>query len=196
MEVESGLIAQSFARKTFARSLRFIRSRLASSVSKIRPYLIYDLEYGSGTTIGAFVRLKIVDGGSCALGMGVTIENNADIVASGGKIHVGANVFIGRGTTIVAIEEIRIGKNTMIAENVTIRDQNHIVGFGQPLRESGLIARPINIGENVWIGANCCVLKGVSIGSNSVIGAGSVVTKSLPDNVICAGTPARIIRTF
>ena len=79
----------------------------------------------------------------------------------------------------------------MIGPNVTIVTVNHDIN---PKTRINASAKPVKIGKNVWIGADCTILPGVIIGENSIIGAGSVVTKNIPNNVIVAGNPAKLIR--
>ena len=103
------------------------------------------------------------------------------------------NVFIGHGVTIVARKSITIGNNSQIAEYVTIRDQNHQVG-SQLIRCSDYDTQTISIGEDVWLGAKCTVLKGTIISDKAVIGANSVVTKDIPAATINAGVPSKCLK--
>ena len=110
-------------------------------------------------------------------------------------IEIGDNTRI-NGASIHATEKISIGKNCLIAANVTIIDSD---GHGLSPVQRNLInpvSQPVIIEDNVWIGINSIILKGVRIGRNSVIGAGSVVTKDIPSNCVAAGNPARVIKTF
>jgi acetyltransferase-like isoleucine patch superfamily enzyme len=110
-----------------------------------------------------------------------------------------AEIFIGKrsgfsGTVIGAAESIKIGDNVSCGANVTITDFDwHNLN---PSQRSGPIevSSPVVIEDNVWLGLNCLVLKGVHIGKNSIIGANSVVASSIPANVIAVGNPARIVR--
>jgi len=140
------------------------------------------------------VVLRIVDGGKCFMGANVVVERFCEVTGGGVGITIGSNTFIGQGSIIVSKSCIKIGDNCLIAEQVTIRDQNHIVAPDILVRESGFEVRAIEIGDNVWIGAKACILAGVTIGSGSVIGAGSVVTKDIPSHSIAVGNPARVIR--
>ena len=88
---------------------------------------------------------------------------------------------------------MRVGDNVFIAPHVGIYTAGHPLDIGQ--RNAGLeYARPITIGNNVWIGGHVVLLPGVSIGDNTTIGAGSVVTKNIPANVLAVGNPCRVIR--
>lgn len=118
------------------------------------------------------------------------------LLQSRGRLLVGPGAFIGQGSVIVAREEITIGRDALIAEYVTIRDQDHVFGGPLPTARNGFSTAPVRIGDNVWLGAKVTILKGVSIGHNVVVGANSVVTSDLPDNVVAVGTPARVVREF
>ena len=111
----------------------------------------------------------------------------------GWNIEVGENFSANYNLTVLDVGKVTIGDNVMIAPNVSIYTAGHPVH--PESRNSGYeYGIPVSIGNNVWIGGNVVILPGVSIGDNVVIGAGGVVTKSIPDNVIAAGNPCRIIR--
>lgn len=111
----------------------------------------------------------------------------------GRHVHLGNNVYINFNSTFVDDAQIYIGDGTMIAPNVTIIAASHPIS--PKLRAEGYgCNKPVYIGKNVWIASNVTILPGVHIGDNSVIGAGSVVTKDIPSNVIALGNPAKILR--
>ncbi|UUC44686.1 sugar O-acetyltransferase [Flavobacterium cerinum] len=113
----------------------------------------------------------------------------------GYNIHVGDNFFSNFNFTVLDEAEVRIGNNVLIAPNVSIYTVNHAVNVAE--RNAGIeYAKPVHIADNVWIGGNTVILQGVTIGENSIIGAGSVVTKSIPANVIAAGNPCRVIKAI
>lgn len=142
------------------------------------------------------VRLKATDGASITLDAGVTVERNCTLLAKYGRIHIGENTFIGENSILVTNSNITIGSDCLIAAGVTIRDQDHrFEDTTIPIRMQGNISAPINIGTDVWLGSRVTVLKGVSIGSHSIAGANSLITKNVPPNVIVVGTPAKIIKT-
>jgi acetyltransferase-like isoleucine patch superfamily enzyme len=94
----------------------------------------------------------------------------------------------------VSHERIAIGANTMIAHNCSLMDFNHGIAAGGPPSQLPGRTAEVVIGEDCWLGAGVIVLPGVRIGDGTVVDAGSVVTKSLPGNVVAAGVPARVIR--
>ena len=111
----------------------------------------------------------------------------------GYNIEIGENFYANMNCTILDAAKVTFGDNVFIAPGCGFYTAGHPLDAGQ--RNRGLeYARPITIGDNVWIGAQACVLPGVTIGNNSVIGAGSVVTKDIPANVVAAGNPCRIIK--
>jgi len=180
----------------FKRLIRSTISQASYAVAKLRPKLIQDLECGSNTRIYGDVRFRVTDGGYCYLGNNVVVERFCEVTASGGSIKIGDNSFIGQGSIIVSKSSIFLGSNCLIAENVTIRDQNHRFALDRQINESGFKVGVVYIGDNVWIGAKACILPGVIIGEGVIVGAGSVVTKSLPSRVVAAGNPARVIRNY
>lgn len=111
----------------------------------------------------------------------------------GKNITVGKNVFINACCHFQDQGGITLGDNCLVGHNVVFATLNH--GFAPEERQSMLPA-PIVVGRNVWIGSNSTILQGVTIGDNSIIAAGSVVTKDVPANAIVAGVPARLIRSI
>ncbi|UTW60648.1 acyltransferase [bacterium SCSIO 12741] len=102
---------------------------------------------------------------------------------------------VGAYCTIEAMQSITIEKDTLIAERVTIRDQNHrFEEVGKNIAEQGFDVAPVLIKPNVWIGAEVVVLKGVEIASGTVVGAGSVVNRSLLEKAVYAGNPAQKVK--
>ncbi|WP_455671863.1 sugar O-acetyltransferase [Phocaeicola sp.] len=111
----------------------------------------------------------------------------------GYNIEVGENFFINMNCVILDEAKVTFGDNVFIAPGCGFYTAGHPLDVEQ--RNKGLeYAYPITIGNNVWIGGHVCVLPGVTIGDNTVIGAGSVVTKNIPANVLAAGNPCRVIR--
>lgn len=109
-------------------------------------------------------------------------------------IRIGSKVRINNNLHCCAFGEISIGDSTLIGANVVIMDcDGHEINPTSRDSSCGQQAN-IAIGQNVWIGSNVMILKGVTIGDNSIIGAGSVVTKPIPSNVIAAGNPCRVLK--
>lgn len=113
-----------------------------------------------------------------------------------GRIIIGENVLIDDFVYIMAHEKIEIKRNTKIAAFTFITDFNHkFKDKTSSLRDQGYETKPVEIGENTWIGTHAVILPGVKIGNRAVIGAGSVVTKSIAQNAVAVGNPAKEINT-
>lgn len=108
-------------------------------------------------------------------------------------ITVGARTFINYNLTALDVAPITIGEDCQIGPNVQLLTPTHPVE-PQPRRDRLEAAKPISIGDNVWLGGGAIVLPGVTIGDNSVIGAGAVVTRDVPANSVAVGNPARVVR--
>ena len=111
----------------------------------------------------------------------------------GSHIEVGKNFFANYNCTIIDVAKVKIGDNCQMAPNVAIYTAGHPL---HPVSRSSMYEYGISvtIGDNVWIGGNTVIMPGVHIGNNTVIGAGSVVTKDIPDWVVAVGNPCRVIR--
>ena len=125
---------------------------------------------------------------------GVQLDRGVTLLVSGEsrgaeKIVIGRAAYINRATMIDASERVEIGEHAMIGPFCYVTDHDHKIGTADEL-----VSEPTRIGAGCWLGAHVTVLKGVSIGDGSVVGAGSVVTKSLPENVVAVGNPARVLR--
>lgn len=111
----------------------------------------------------------------------------------GFNISIGKNFYTNHNVTILDGAKVTFGDNVFIAPNCVFSTAGHAINSEQ--RSRGLeIALPITVGDNVWIGTNVSVLPGVTIGNNTIIGAGSVVNKNIPEGVIAAGNPCKVIR--
>ncbi|MFD7389063.1 sugar O-acetyltransferase [Streptomyces sp. NPDC059852] len=113
----------------------------------------------------------------------------------GGNITVGARTFVNYNLTALDVAAITIGEDCQIGPGVQLLTPTHPLEPG-PRRDKLEAARPIVIGDSVWLGGGAIVLPGVTIGDNSVIGAGAVVTRDVPGNVVALGNPARPVRTL
>lgn len=113
----------------------------------------------------------------------------------GYNIYLGKEVMMNYGCVLLDVCKITIGENTLIGPHVQIYTACHAIDSKE--RKEGIeYGKPVTIGQNVWIGGNATILPGVSIGDNSIIGAGSVVTKDIPANVIACGNPCKVIRSI
>ncbi|HDR7951138.1 TPA: sugar O-acetyltransferase [Bacillus toyonensis] len=113
----------------------------------------------------------------------------------GYNIEVGDNFFANFDCIILDCGKVSIGDNVWLGPRVQIYSVNHATE-PQARREGYEIAAPVNIADNVWVGGNTVINMGVSIGENSIIGSGSVVTKDIPPNVVAVGNPCRVIKTI
>ncbi|MBR3078170.1 MAG: sugar O-acetyltransferase [Oscillospiraceae bacterium] len=126
-------------------------------------------------------------------GEGCYVEPPFHANFGGGHVHFGREVYANFNLTLVDDTHIYVGDHTMIGPNVTLCTAAHPID--PALREQGYqYNRPVRIGRNCWLGAGVIVLPGVSIGDNTVVGAGSVVTRDLPANVVAVGSPCRVLR--
>ena len=150
-----------------------------------------------GVTISRSVKLQATDGGEIIIGKGCYLSQGASVIAKGARVELGENTFIGLWSTIVSISGINIGRDCLVAERITIRDQNHVINgdLSIPISRAGFESAPILIGNNVWLGAGVIVLKGVCLGDGSVVAANAVVTESVKELQVVAGVPAKLINT-
>ena len=111
----------------------------------------------------------------------------------GFNIEFGENFYSNHNLVILDANKVKFGDNVFIGPNCGFYTSGHPLDY--ETRNKGLeYAKPITVGDNVWIGGNVCVMPGVTIGSNVVIGAGSVVTKDIPSNTVAVGSPCKVIR--
>lgn len=125
----------------------------------------------------------------------VWIGDGTKIRCHEGAVQIGAKTVMGQECTISAYRRVRIGEECVIADRAMFIDFDHgVVEVERPIRSQGIYMRDVVVGSNVWIGYGACVLRGVRVGDNSIVGTNSVVTKDVPANAVVAGIPARIIR--
>ena len=116
------------------------------------------------------------------------------IVSDGASLEFGASVFVGRGTEFDVLERVTVGDHSVIAPGCFITDHNHGIAPGRRIDEQVCVSSPVEIGCDVWLGANVVVVSGVKIGDGAVVGANAVVTRDVPSMAIVAGVPAKILR--
>lgn len=172
------------------------KARLVSRGARSRIYRTAILDNFSGSP------------GNITIGSNTHIRGQLLVFPNGGKIQLGDYCYVGEHARIWSMQSIRIGNHVLISHGVNIHDNNshslsakhrreHIraifEGGGHPRELSDVRAADIQIKDNVWIGFQATILKGVTIGTGAVVGACSLVTKSVPDYAIVAGNPASII---
>ncbi len=127
------------------------------------------------------------------IGEGCYIEPPFYANHGGRHVHFGKNIYANFHLTMVDDTHIYVGDCTMFGPNVTVATAGHPIL--PELREQAYqYNAPVHIGRNCWLGAGVIVLPGITIGDNSVIGAGSIVTKDIPENVVAVGNPCRVLR--
>jgi acetyltransferase-like isoleucine patch superfamily enzyme len=145
--------------------------------------------------LGRGLELKIEPAGEIRFGRFVWIGDGTKIRCHEGVVEIGDKTVMGQECTISAYQRVRIGDECVIADRAMFIDFDHgMVEVERPIRLQGIYKRDVEVGNNVWIGYGACVLRGVSVGDNAVIGTNSVVTKDVPANAVVGGIPARIIR--
>jgi len=141
------------------------------------------------------VKLEIGRNATLRIGRWAWIGHASKIRVHEGEVQIGAKTVIGQECTISAYQHVSIGRECIVADRVMLIDFDHgVTEVERPIRAQGIYKRDVRVGHNVWIGYGACILRGVSVGENSVIGTSAVVTKDVPDNAIVAGVPARVIR--
>jgi acetyltransferase-like isoleucine patch superfamily enzyme len=141
------------------------------------------------------VKLEIGPEATVRIGRWAWIGHDCKIRSHEGEVSIGAKSVIGQECTISSYQHVSIGRECIIADRVMLIDFDHgVTEVERPIRAQGIYKRDVRVGNNVWIGYGACVLRGVSVGDNSVIGTSAVVTKDLPENAVAAGVPARVVR--
>ena len=150
---------------------------------------------GKGSSICGKTRMDVLPFNDFTIGKNSTIEDFSVVNNGMGSVHIGDNTRV--GISNVLIGPIQIGNHVIIAQNVVLSGLNHgYEDINTPIRLQPCTTAQITIGNDSWIGANVVITAGVIIGRHVIVAAGSVVTKSVPDNSIVAGNPARIIKQY
>ena len=161
------------------------------------PLLFFKFTLRNNLFVNKRANIKNID--KLDLGKDIVIGYDVRINFFGNqKLIIEDDVYICHRVSFIVGDSITIGKYTVIASDVCFVSENHGIDLEKriPYQKQELILAPINIGENCWIGEKVIILPGVVLGNNVVIGAGSVVTKSVPDNCIAVGNPAKIIKKY
>ncbi len=141
------------------------------------------------------VKLEIGPAATLRIGRWAWIGHDCKIRVHEGEVRIGAKTVIGQECTISAFQHVSIGRECILADHVMLIDFDHgVTEVERPIRLQGIYKRDVNIGHNVWMGYGACVLRGVTIGENSIVGTSSVVTRDFPANAVLGGSPARLIR--
>jgi acetyltransferase-like isoleucine patch superfamily enzyme len=145
--------------------------------------------------LGRGLEIQVAPGARIDFGRFVWIGEGSKIRCHEGLVEIGDKTVLGQDCTISAYKRVRIGEQCVIADRAMFIDFDHgVVEVERPIRSQGIYKRDVEVGSNVWIGYGACILRGVRVGDNSIIGTNSVVTKDVPANAVVAGIPARIIR--
>lgn len=150
---------------------------------------------GGPVFFGSGLELQIARRGRIEFGRFVWIGHGTKVRCHEGVVEIGDKTVLGQECTISAYRRVRIGAQCVIADRAMFIDFDHgVVEVERPIRKQGIYTREVEVGSNVWIGYGACVLRGVRVGDNSIVGTNSVVTKDVPANAVVAGIPAEIIR--
>ncbi len=141
------------------------------------------------------VKLEIGRGAALRIGRFAWIGNGTKVRVHEGEVQIGAKTVMGQECTISAYQHVAIGRECIVADRVMLIDFDHgVVEVERPIRLQGIYKRDVEVGHNVWIGYGACILRGVTVGDNAIVGTSAVVTKHVPDNAVVAGIPAQVIR--
>ncbi len=150
---------------------------------------------GKGACIRKHTRLDVVPWNEFSLGQESTIEDFTAINNCVGDVVIGDRTRIGLSNTIIG--PAKVGNDVRLAQNVVLSGLNHIyTNVDIPIHEQGVSTNPIVIEDESWIGANVVIVSGVTVGKHSIVAAGSVVTKNIPEYSVAAGNPARILKKY
>jgi acetyltransferase-like isoleucine patch superfamily enzyme len=141
------------------------------------------------------VHLEIGRGATLRIGRWAWIGDGTKIRVHEGKVSIGAKTVMGQECTISAYQHVEIGRECIVADRVMLIDFDHgVVEVERPIRLQGIYKRDVRVAHNVWIGYGACILRGVTVGENAIVGTSTVVTRDVPDNAVVGGSPARVIR--
>jgi acetyltransferase-like isoleucine patch superfamily enzyme len=145
--------------------------------------------------LGRRLELQIARGAEVRFGRFAWIGDRTKIRCHEGAVEIGAKTVLGQECTISAYQLVRIGEQCVVADRAMFIDFDHgVTEVERPIRQQGIYKRDTIVGSNVWIGYGACVLRGVRIGDNAIIGTNSVVTRDVPANAVVGGVPAKVLR--
>jgi acetyltransferase-like isoleucine patch superfamily enzyme len=141
------------------------------------------------------VQLEIDRNAVLRMGRWSWIGHGSKIRVHEGEVSIGAKTVMGQECTISAYQHVSIGRECIVADRVMLIDFDHgVVEVERPIRLQGIYKRDVRVGSNVWMGYGACILRGVSVGHNSIVGTNAVVTKNVPENAVVGGVPAKVLR--
>jgi acetyltransferase-like isoleucine patch superfamily enzyme len=141
------------------------------------------------------VKFEIGRHATLRIGRWSWVGHDSKIRVHEGEVSIGAKTVMGQECTISAYQHVSIGRECIIADRVMLIDFDHgVVEVERPIRLQGIYKRDVRVGSNVWMGYGSCILRGVSVGHNSIVGTNAVVTKDVPENAVVGGVPARVLR--
>ena len=180
----NGMLSPKYARL----ALRFLRRRMLT-VAGWRWHTDGMLFLGPG------LQLQIGRNAEIRFGRFVWLGHGTKIRCHEGRVEIGAKTVLGQECTISAYQRVRIGEQCVIADRVMLIDFDHNVADSEhPIRKQGIYKRDVVVGSNVWIGYGACILRGVRVGDNAIVGTNAVVTADVPANAVVGGIPAKVIR--
>jgi acetyltransferase-like isoleucine patch superfamily enzyme len=141
------------------------------------------------------VKFEIGRHATLRMGRWSWVGHDSKIRVHEGEVSIGAKTVMGQECTISAYQHVSIGRECIVADRVMLIDFDHgVVEVERPIRLQGIYKRDVRVGSNVWIGYGACILRGVSVGHNSIVGTNAVVTRDVPENAVVGGAPARVLR--
>ncbi len=144
---------------------------------------------------GRRLEIQIGRKGTIRFGRFVWVGDGTKIRCHEGEVVIGPKTVLGQECTISAFQHVRIGEQCVIADRAMFIDFDHgSAEVERPIRRQGIYKRDVDVGANVWIGYGACILRGVRVGDNAIIGTNTVVTRDVPANAVVGGVPARILR--
>lgn len=183
-------------------TLKKIAIRLLTPKNEYRPRIWvkwflnpFKHKRGQGSVIRPSTRTDLFPYNNFSLGNYSVIEDFTTINNAVGDVTIGDKTIIGIGSVVIG--PVAIGNNVLIAQNIVMSGLNHgYEDINLPPSEQDVTCKQIIINDNVWIGANSVITAGVTLGKHCVIGAGSIVTKSIPEYSVAVGNPAKIIKKY
>ena len=178
------MLTPSYARL----ALRYSRRRLFTAAG-------WRWETDGMLFLGKRLQIQISKRGRVRFGRFVWIGDGSKIRCHEGEVIIGDKTVLGQECTISAYRHVRIGEQCVIADRAMFIDFDHgVVDVERTIREQGIYMRDVDVGSNVWIGYGACILRGVQVGDNAIVGTNAVVTADVPANAVVGGIPARVIR--